>query len=209
MVHHDCQQRELYNPGSAPPWNELIKIIGHLEQLGAFGRSEGWYFTHGDFYPRNIMANVDADGNAIITAVLDWDMATFQPAVMACRPPTWLWQWKFYAREGGDEDNLDIIADAPCVSKEDADIKAAFVQAVGMEYCSNGFHPYAYTARKLALWAGKGWDNRMGRQWPAWAIWFARNWEKFEQTIRENGFPRDFDGSILNPVYLHPRQPGK
>lgn len=191
-----------------PPWTDLVRITGELDKLGAFG-SEGWYFTHGDFYPRNIMADVDSDGNAIITAVLDWDMATFQPAVVACRPPTWLWQWEFYCRSGGDEDNLDIIATNPCYSQDEADIKAAFEKAAGEEYCKNAFHPYAYTARKFALWAEKGNDKYLGSAWVNWVNWFVGNWQTFEERIRANGFPRDAHHYVLRPLILQPQGPAR
>jgi hypothetical protein len=183
------------------PWEKLCYIVQMLDEAGAFGSSTGWYFTHGDFYPRNIMADIDDEDNAKVTSVLDWDTASFQPAVIASRPPTWLWQWSFYCSQRCDEDNLDIISDMLPDTDEELEIKEAYDLAAGPEYCRIAYHPHAYTARKLALWAWLGSDNRIGHEWPYWVNWWVDLWESFEDHIRMNGFPGDSNG-IRNPLYL-------
>jgi hypothetical protein len=59
---------------------------------GAFGPDkEVFYLHHGDFAPRNIMVEVVDNKNAVVTGVLDWDLANFAPAIVAFAPPSWLW----------------------------------------------------------------------------------------------------------------------
>jgi hypothetical protein len=201
LVYHFRSRRSV-------PLQKMCEIVQRLDEMGAFGSSDGWFFAHGDFYPRNIMADIDKLDAGQVTSVLDWDMASFQPAVVACKPPSWLWQWSFYCYNLGDEDNLDIIAgEIPC-TEDEVEIKKAFDAAAGSEYCRIAYHPYAYTARKLALWAGMGGDNRLGSSWIPWVSWWVNNWETFEDRIRKEGFPHDRDNKdIMNPVYLPRLQP--
>ena len=37
--------------------------------------------------PRNVMVNIQADGSAAITGILDWDSAVFGPKFVGCAPP--------------------------------------------------------------------------------------------------------------------------
>lgn len=185
---------------SAIPWRKLCAIVQKLETKGAFGQSQGWYFTHGDFYPRNLMTEIFPGGDARITAVLDWDQGSFQPAVMACRPPSWLWQRRLYWCHSSDEDSLDIIAGMEPTDPHEAEIKKAFDEAAGPEYCRIAYHEYAYTARKLTLWAQMGCDNRIGSRWVDWVNWFVDNWESLEESVRKHGFQMS-NGRIGNPMY--------
>jgi hypothetical protein len=184
MHHYKMQHQSLPNI----PWSKLCTVTAKLAETGAFG-PDGWYFAHGDFYPRNIMAEIDSDGNAQVTSVLDWDTSSFQPAVVSAKPPSWLWQWNLYMSDLGDEDNLDIIAACEPASQEAHEIKAAFDKAAGPIYCQVAYHRYAYTSRKIALWVWLGNDNRIGERWPQWVEWFSKNWETFETRIRADGFP--------------------
>ncbi|KAL2051408.1 hypothetical protein ABVK25_008275 [Lepraria finkii] len=51
--------------------------------------------------PRNVMVNIQADGPAAITGILDWDSAVFGPKFVGCAPPIWLWAWN---REGIEDE---------------------------------------------------------------------------------------------------------
>ena len=61
--------------GGQLPWEDLLRIAEELDTEGAFG-PDGWYLAHNDFFPRNIITDIDVDGNAKITAVIDWDMCS-------------------------------------------------------------------------------------------------------------------------------------
>ena len=181
-------------------WKDLAGMLYSLGRRGLFDK-QGYYFTHNDFFPRNIMAAIDANGDAKVTSVLDWDMADFQPLIMACRSPSWLWQWYTYAYLAGEEDCVDVLAGHIPTSPEDRQIKRAFDQAAGQEYCDIAYHRDAYAARKLCLWAYMGWDNRMGRRaWFKWAPWFVKHWREFPDRVRTEGFPVDTHGGIFNPM---------
>ena len=96
-----------------------------MDGLGFLGNDENCV-CHLDLLgtPRNIMADIKADGGLSITGILDWDSAAFAPRFVGCAPPMWLWAWD---EEGEDEKRANDNPSAP----EDQEIKRIFEEIVG------------------------------------------------------------------------------
>lgn len=117
------------------------KFLEVLREMKSFGIFKDMRLTlcHTDLEVRNIMADASNIANSI-TAILDWNEAIFAPAILACRPPMWLWAWK----EGDDEDEREAN-DTPDTI-ENQELKTIFERAAGPVY-----NRFAYgTANRLA-----------------------------------------------------------
>jgi aminoglycoside phosphotransferase (APT) family kinase protein len=121
---------------SLNPWKPFRAIIDELHAQGLFDDIE-YYLTHMDFEPRNILLHTTSPTTACLSAILDWDEALFAPALLNCRPPSWLWDF-----EGDDDEELDeSVAGKTPEDPDLAAVKAAFEDVVGEQYLK-----YAYEA---------------------------------------------------------------
>ncbi|KAL8870722.1 MAG: hypothetical protein Q9198_007567 [Flavoplaca austrocitrina] len=85
-----------------PVDDRLTTVAKDLDAIGMFKDS---YFTlyHLDLHPYYIIVDVQSDGAANITGVLDWDSAVFAPDFVVCTPPSWIWAWQDDEDEPLDE----------------------------------------------------------------------------------------------------------
>ncbi|KAK7973098.1 hypothetical protein PG988_007232 [Apiospora saccharicola] len=121
---------------------ELLELLQEkmqeLVDLKIFG-SNKICLQRPDLFDRNIMVEIDADGNPVLTAVVDWDDALFVPRFAAREPPRWLWgqyDLKYY---GGSLKKGESILSTPstlltAMTPENEDIKRAFTEAIGEDW---------------------------------------------------------------------------
>ena len=123
-------------------WDRLTVVAKDLDATGMFKDS---YFTlcHLDLHPCNVIVDVQSDGAANITGVLDWDSAVFAPDFVVCTPPSWIWAWQ------DDEDEPLDEADTTPDSLEDQTLKRDFEDAVGNELRETFYAPQYRMARQL------------------------------------------------------------
>lgn len=137
---------------------QVMKIAREIdESTDAFGPDGGYYLHHGDFMPRNIMAEVVDENTARITGILDWELASFVPAILAFAPPSWLWvPGYFYSNKYKQTESVLWETGAKDPENEmDLEIKAMFDEIVGPMYRDYAYHPHAKIVRTM-------WVNAMG-----------------------------------------------
>ncbi|KAL8801336.1 MAG: hypothetical protein Q9182_004543 [Xanthomendoza sp. 2 TL-2023] len=133
-------------------WDRLATIAKVMDAAGLFKDS---YFTlcHFDLHPRNVMVDIQADGAAVISGVLDWDSAVFAPDFAVCIPPSWIWAWR------DDEDERTDESDDTPADPKDQVLKQDFEEAVGSELRELFYAPQYRMARKLFNFALEGLRN--------------------------------------------------
>lgn len=158
MIPATLREWEHYEP-YCMPWPELADLAEAVDKSSNVWDSDDYWFTHGDLWPRNMLAEITAEDSARITAILDWDTASFVPAVIACLPPTWMWQWDEYCRV--DKDRLEeydmdkIAADTP-TDAASQEIKALFDKTVGTEIARHMYNFNGNLARRMYPWVVEG-----------------------------------------------------
>ncbi|KAL8773222.1 MAG: hypothetical protein Q9209_001898 [Squamulea sp. 1 TL-2023] len=123
-------------------WDRLAAIAKDMDATGMF-KDSCFTLCHLDLHPRNVMVDIQPDGAAKITGVLDWDSAVFAPDFVVCTPPSWIWAWKDDEDEPLDE--ADTMPDSP----EDQTLKRDFEDAVGNELLEAFYAPQYRMARQL------------------------------------------------------------
>ncbi|KAL8756778.1 MAG: hypothetical protein Q9199_002702 [Rusavskia elegans] len=144
-------------PASAfrpPHYDRLIAIAKDMDAAGLF-KDTSFTLCHLDLYPRNVMVDVQSDGAANITGVLDWDSAVFAPDFVVCAPPSWIWAWK-----EDDDEPLDEAEITPA-NREDQELKRDFEEVVGNELRDFFYAPQYRMARKLFDIAIEGIPNNV------------------------------------------------
>lgn len=112
------------------PYRALAELVT-IESIGA---DTGYYFTHGDFYPRNILVQVIDDDTVRIAGIIDWDNAQFVPAFVAFEPPCWLWMNDDLKSGFLEGPNLRKGATKEPTDPLEQEIKQAFEEVVGQEW---------------------------------------------------------------------------
>ena len=114
-------------------WDSMLNTIREMNEAGYFEPATMNCLCHVDLQPRNIMAKINADGSAKITAILDWDEAVFAPKFVNCRPPWWIWG-------RSDKDLIDVdgferygASNVPS-TPERKELKHIFEESAGSEY---------------------------------------------------------------------------
>lgn len=154
MIPATLREWDYYKPYILP-WDKLAQLTESMQAAsGVFGPDDYW-FCHGDFWPRNMLAEVTGPNTARITAILDWDLSSFAPAVIACNPPTWMWQWDEYCRHDSgrpEEEDLDKIAGDVPKDAESREFQKCFEEIVGKEFVRFAYHGDGHMARRLYPW---------------------------------------------------------
>jgi hypothetical protein len=167
------------------PYRKLKEIVAEQQLRSSLWSPEDrFYVAHNDFFPRNIMARVLNDSKAEITGILDWDLTTIAPAVVAFQPPWWLWKYEQY--EADDEEPYQI-RDADhyaAVTEEEKEIRDAFEVAAGEELLAPMNAMESCAARNLWQWAESRVDSNEE---------FGLINEMMEKWEMENWADEDFD----------------
>ncbi|KAK5100988.1 hypothetical protein LTS08_004594 [Lithohypha guttulata] len=119
----------------------FMKVVEEMDQAGLF-KDVALSLCHLDFEPRNMLLIAEND-SAHISAILDWDSATFAPMFVACKPPSWLWAWN------SDDDEDELQANDEPESPENQEIKRIFEEAAGPESARFAYNPAYRLARSL------------------------------------------------------------
>lgn len=122
--------------------DRLIAVAKDMDAAGFF-KDTSFTLCHLDLYPRNVMVDIQSDGAAKITGVLDWDSAVFAPDFVVCAPPSWIWAWK-----DDDDEPLDEAEIIPA-NPEDQALKLDFEEVVGNELRDFFYAPQYRMARRL------------------------------------------------------------
>jgi hypothetical protein len=179
------------------PWDALAALVGHLQNTtSVFDPMHGYYLYHGDFYPRNILAEIVDGSTATITAILDWDDCVFAPAIVASKFPSWLWAWDKY--ESGELEarklhlaELDIPQDNN--SKEIREAFEAGTNPIFLKYASD---PHGDVARWLWKFAVEG-------------IYENDAWDLAEEALKEYGLDPTVDLKSDGEEYRGENEPGE
>lgn len=138
--------------GEYLPFAAIAGVIGE----DTLGPDPHYYFTHGDFYPRNIMVETVDESTVKITGVIDWDTAEFAPAIVAFESPFWLWRFDEYLAETLEDPMLHVGAADKPADPLDQEIKHAFEEMVGEEWLKISYFENAELWRWAWLWAKEG-----------------------------------------------------
>ena len=135
-----------YNtPRTKPLWIALKAILHSLHKKGWLG--DTFHLSHGDLFPRNVLARITGPSTVAITGVVDWDIASFAPRAVALRAP--FWAWKGSAADEQDED----VARTLVMGEER---KNAFLETASEGYQSFGLGAGAIIVRKIWRLAVEG-----------------------------------------------------
>ena len=121
--------------------DRLAQAARETNSLNCLGDDKMTLF-HGDLEPRNIMGHIDEQGSVKITAVLDWDNASFAPRFMSCQPPDWIWDFS-----DGDWEELETYPTP--IDNELRELKETFESAVGQDFLDLSYAPQYRLARQL------------------------------------------------------------
>lgn len=158
MIPATLREWENYEP-YCMPWPELADLAEAVDKSSNVWDEDDYWFTHGDLWPRNMLAEVTGEDSARVTAILDWDLASFAPAVVACLPPVWMWQWDEYCRVDKDrleEYDMDKIAAHAPTDAASKEIKALFDRTVGTEITRHMYNVSGNLARRMYPWVVEG-----------------------------------------------------
>ena len=142
--------------------NILVRPMSEMIYFGLF-KNQPMVLCHGDLEGRNIMVEMDDEDSSRITGILDWDLATFAPKFMACRPVSWM--WNSYHNTEHPEHVCDICNYTDCnaakvpVDPEAQEIKAIFDHTVGKEFAYLACSEHYRLARKLVRNLLSGWKS--------------------------------------------------
>lgn len=122
-------------------YKELLELAWKLhEKKGLFAEK---YFTlmHADLMPRNILVQTLPNGEAEVSAVLDWDDTLFAPRILSAHPPVHLW------REDEDSEDESVWVEETSLAPEsdgteEYEVRKAFEDQLLKE----GFHDFNYLA---------------------------------------------------------------
>ncbi|KAI4957727.1 hypothetical protein J4E86_004866 [Alternaria arbusti] len=122
-------------------WRITIAVAKALDRRGWLGQR--FHLTHGDLFPRNILAKITGPETVEITGIVDWDMACFAPKFVALRPPFWAW-----VGHSVDERDEDLATSEPPEGGFKT-LKQAFRSAASEEFIIFGLSRESAIARKL------------------------------------------------------------
>jgi len=122
-------------------WRITIAVAKALDRRGWLGQR--FHLTHGDLFPRNILAKITGLETVEITGIVDWDMACFAPKFVALRPPFWAW-----VGHSMDERDEDLATYEPPEGRFKT-LKQAFRSAASEEFIIFGLSRESAIARKL------------------------------------------------------------
>lgn len=147
-----------FSDGESIPYTKLARIVEEQQtQHSTWAPERCFYLAHNDLYPRNIMARIVNDHQVEVTGILDWDLATIAPAVVAFQPPWWLWKNELYQ---ADESNWSGAIRAPedynTVTPKEKQIREAFEARAGFKVTEFINNPDSHLAKKLWRWACGG-----------------------------------------------------
>lgn len=136
-------------PESMLDWDfmhRLTDAASQMKRLFCLGENENC-LAHLDFAPRNIMVEIDADGEIHLTGILDGDSAVFAPKFVSCAPPWWLWQDENDPLDVQDQD--ESKSDEEPASEQNRAIKQAFEETVGEEFLNYAYQERFRLARRI------------------------------------------------------------
>lgn len=115
-----------------------------MDDMGFLG-DDGYWLCHLNLSsaPRNVMVDIQTDGSAAISGILDWDSAVFGPKFVACARPTWLWAWN----SKGDEDEREASNTPPTLEQQE--LKRLFEEAVGPDFLKYSYGPQYRLGRTM------------------------------------------------------------
>ncbi|KAI1391653.1 uncharacterized protein F4822DRAFT_192411 [Hypoxylon trugodes] len=149
--------------------DRLIQMASDMNDLGLFDNMP-ICLTHMQLDYDNIFVDRHAHGDSpIISAITDWDTATFAPMFMVCVPPSWLWM-----RAENNETFSRAVIDGP-TSPEARELKQLFEDAAGPDYMRFAYEPMYDWARLLVELAMDYHFHKVGRVNVVETI--LRNWE--------------------------------
>ncbi|KAK3173747.1 hypothetical protein OEA41_007079 [Lepraria neglecta] len=92
----------------------ISNVARQMDDMGFLG-DDGYWLCHLDLHsaPRNVMVDIQPEGSAAISGILDWDSAVFGPKFVGCAPPMWLWAWN----SEGDEDEREADNTSPTLEQ--------------------------------------------------------------------------------------------
>jgi hypothetical protein len=93
-VHPARAMRERFEKWAEQRNGDLMtyRELAELSTPEAIGADPSYYFTHGNFYPRNILVAIDDAKHVRLIGIIDRDNAQFVPAFVAHEAPCWLWR---------------------------------------------------------------------------------------------------------------------
>jgi hypothetical protein len=124
-------------------WTRVARMIDTLHVLGFIPDTSSFHFSHEDFYPRNILANVISKNEVEITAILDWDHSLFAPKFLSTRAPFWLWSGANVDQE--DERSVFVEPEETGL----VELKRCFEVEVGEAFCKEAYMREFVLARGL------------------------------------------------------------
>lgn len=131
-MHYSPDCRKEYHDPSLELFKPLQEKMQDIVDQNITGSSK-ICLRRPDLFDRNIMVDIAADGNPIITGVVDWDDALFLPRFAAREPPRWLWgQYDLKYHEGSLKKGETILRTPStlltAIPPGNEDIKRAFIQ---------------------------------------------------------------------------------
>ena len=157
-VHPAELMRKRFEQWSGQPNGDVLPYLAlaALVTPEAIGTDPNYYFAHGDFYPRNILAEVADTETIRITGIIDWDTAQFVPAFVAHEAPCWLWKFEEYTAGFLERPNLRIGgADIP-PNVLDQEIKRAFEEEAGQDWLAIAYKKDVEVFRWFWQWIDEG-----------------------------------------------------
>jgi hypothetical protein len=133
---------------------KLLKIATQQQlEHSTWSPENGFSVSHNDLFPRNIMGQIVSVGKVEITGILDWDLTTIAPAVVAFQPPWWLWKYDQYL---ADDRETFIHREVwepehyAATTEQEKQVRAAFEATVGIDVAKHINNPDSHSAK--ALW---------------------------------------------------------
>lgn len=159
-------------------WSQEVAALSHV-------------LYHGDLDPRNLAVTSSGPGDRIvITEMLDWDDTVAVPAVIARRPPVWLWCPDISNLEPNWDGDYDTLKKEPPLTEDGKRVKALFFRK--MEYQFPGYTRDCYNPRKR--WTRRIWEIvRYGfflGKHLARCEKFLADWEEWKQEYCPLGVPK-------------------
>jgi hypothetical protein len=134
------------------PYTKMAEIAGKIN----WGPEDMFYINHGDFFPRNILAQIVDNTSAEITGILDWDMTNIAPASVAFQCPYWLWNWSQYTEDEEDPCKVWDPENFKPKNEEGEEMGQVFEDMVGETFLMYANAPDSIFARLLWDWAERG-----------------------------------------------------
>jgi aminoglycoside phosphotransferase (APT) family kinase protein len=144
------------------PYTKLFRVATEQQDdYSTWSPERRFYIAHNDLYPRNIMARIINDHKVEVTGILDWDLVTITPAVIAFQPPWWLWKHEKYLALQENYHPLAIREPKYYAAStfEEQQIRAAFETRAGFEVTKYACNPNSHLAKMLWQWSINGIGN--------------------------------------------------